>query len=66
MIGSLNAQTLMTVAFGGQGLSVISFSGDGPVLLQSTLHRTMERDEQTQNQEQHRGGSSGLLDRLTQ
>jgi uncharacterized protein (AIM24 family) len=66
MIGSLNAQTLMTVAFGGQGLSVISFSGDGPVLLQATLHRTMERDEQTQNQEQHRGGSSSLLDRLTQ
>jgi hypothetical protein len=36
------------------------------VLLQATLHRTMERDEQAQNQEQHRGGGNSLLDRLTQ
>ncbi len=63
MIGSLNAQTLMTVAFGGQGLSVISLSGDGPVLLQATLHRTTDQDDKQQSQEQHaRGG--GLLDRL--
>jgi uncharacterized protein (AIM24 family) len=63
MIGSLNAQTLMTVAFGGQGLSVISLSGDGPVLLQTTLHRTTDEEDKRENQEQHaRGG--GLLDRL--
>jgi uncharacterized protein (AIM24 family) len=63
MIGSLNAQTLMTVAFGGQGLSVISLSGDGPVLLQATLHRTTDQDDKRENMEQHaRGG--GLLDRF--
>jgi uncharacterized protein (AIM24 family) len=63
MIGSLNAQTLMTVAFGGQGLSVISFSGDGPVLLQTTLHRATDQEEKRENQEQY-GRGGGLLDRL--
>ena len=61
MIGALNAQTLMTVAFGGQGLSVITLSGDGPVLLQATLHRAVDQEEHHQREEQ-RGGS--LLDRL--
>lgn len=62
MIGSLNAQTLMTVAFGGQGLSVITLSGDGPVLLQATLHRTTDFYDRQQDQAQH--GRGGLLDRL--
>jgi len=62
MIGSLNAQTLMTVAFGGQGLSVISLSGDGPVLLQATLHRATDTEDRQVDQDQH--GRGGLLDRL--
>ena len=61
MIGGLNAQTLMNVAFGGQGLSVISLTGDGPVLLQATLHRATDQDDRQQEQAA-RGG--GLLDRL--
>jgi uncharacterized protein (AIM24 family) len=61
MIGSLNAQTLMNVAFGGQGLSVITLTGDGPVLLQATLHRATDQDERQQDSAA-RGG--GLLDRL--
>ena len=44
-VGALNAQTLMTAAFGGSGLNLISLSGDGPVILQSTLHREFENDE---------------------
>ena len=61
MIGALNAQTLMTVAFGGQGFSVISLTGDGPVLLQATLHRATDQNDRQQDQAA-RGG--GLLDRL--
>jgi uncharacterized protein (AIM24 family) len=44
-VGALNAQTIMTAAFGGSGLNLISLSGDGPVILQSTLHREFENDE---------------------
>jgi uncharacterized protein (AIM24 family) len=62
MIGAFNAQTLMTVAFGGQGFSVITLSGDGPVLLQATLHRATDQDDKRENAEQRSGGS--LLDRL--
>jgi uncharacterized protein (AIM24 family) len=64
MVGALNAQTLMTVAFGGQGLSVISLSGEGPVLLQATLHRTTDREEQQTDRSQRAMGGGGLLDRL--
>ena len=35
----------MTAVFGGQGLNLITLSGDGPVILQSTLHREFESDE---------------------
>ena len=48
-IGSLNAQTIMTAAFGGTGINMVTLSGDGPVVLQSTLHRRFEnenRDDQ--------------------
>jgi hypothetical protein len=42
---------------------VITLSGSGPVLLQSTLHRTMEEEQERNDMERHsRGG--GLLDRL--
>jgi uncharacterized protein (AIM24 family) len=44
-IGALNSQTIMNAAFGGQGFNLISLTGDGPVLLQSTLHREFENDE---------------------
>ena len=44
-IGALNAQTVMSAVFGGQGLNLITLTGDGPVILQSTLHREFEADE---------------------
>jgi uncharacterized protein (AIM24 family) len=44
-VGTFNAQTAMTAVFGGQGLNLITLSGDGPVILQSTLHREFESDE---------------------
>ena len=44
-VGALNAQTAMSAVFGGQGLNLITLSGDGPVILQSTLHREFESDE---------------------
>jgi uncharacterized protein (AIM24 family) len=44
-IGSFNAQTVMSAVFGGQGLNLVTLSGDGPVLLQSTLHREYEGEE---------------------
>jgi uncharacterized protein (AIM24 family) len=44
-IGALNAQTAMSAVFGGQGLNLVSLTGDGPVLVQSTLHREYEAEE---------------------
>ena len=44
-IGALNAATLMSAAFGGQGFNLVTLTGDGPVLLQSTLHREFENEE---------------------
>lgn len=44
-VGALNAQTAMTAVFGGQGLNLVTLTGDGPVILQSTLHREFESDE---------------------
>ena len=44
-IGALNAQTIMTAAFGGTGFNLVTLSGDGPVVLQSTLHRQLENEE---------------------
>lgn len=61
-VGALDAQTLMTAAFGGQGLYLVTLSGAGPVLVQTMLHRTMEEEEHREREEQQRGGS--LLDRL--
>jgi uncharacterized protein (AIM24 family) len=49
-IGALNAQTLMTAAFGGSGISLVTLSGDGPVLLQSTLHREYEEQDKQDTQ----------------
>jgi uncharacterized protein (AIM24 family) len=44
-IGALNAQTVMSAVFGGQGINLVTLTGDGPVLLQSTLHREFEGEE---------------------
>ena len=44
-VGALDAQTLMTVAFGGQGFNLIKLEGSGSVLLQSTLHLNLESEQ---------------------
>jgi uncharacterized protein (AIM24 family) len=38
-VGALNAQTMMTAAFGGSGLNLATLTGDGQVILQSMLHK---------------------------
>jgi len=48
-VGAFNAQTAMTAIFGGSGMNLISLTGDGPVILQSTLHKEYE-DEDKQDQ----------------
>ena len=35
-VGALNAQTAMTAMFGGEGLNLATFRGEGTVILQST------------------------------
>jgi uncharacterized protein (AIM24 family) len=44
-VGALNAQTAMSAVLGGQGLNLVTLTGDGPVLVQSTLHRELEVEE---------------------
>jgi len=62
-VGALNASTMMTAAFGGSGINLITLSGDGQVILQSTLHQEFESQE-----EQEASGNSpsrqGLLGRI--
>lgn len=62
-VGALNAQTAMTAMFGGQGLYLVTLSGAGTVLLQSTLHRTMLAEQDREESERH-GLAGGLLDQL--
>lgn len=62
-VGALNAQTIMTAAFGGSGINLVTLSGDGPVMLQSTLHREFEDDEH-QDQSDSNPLRQGLLGRL--
>lgn len=62
-IGALNAQTIMGAVFGGMGLNLISLSGDGPVILQSTLHREFENDEKGDANSSN-PSREGLLGRL--
>lgn len=62
-VGALNAQTAMTAMFGGQGLYVVTLSGAGIVLLQSTLHRTMLMEQERGEAERHSLAGS-LLDQL--
>jgi uncharacterized protein (AIM24 family) len=62
-VGGLNAQTAMTAIFGGQGLYLVTLSGAGTVLLQSTLHRTMLSEADRGESERH-GLTGGLLRQL--
>src|ERR1019366_5701042 len=55
-VGALNAQLVMTAAFGGTGINLVTLSGDGAVILQSTLHRQFEHEERND----HRAESSGI------
>ena len=57
-VGAFNAQTAMTAVFGGSGMNLISLTGDGPVILQSTLHKEYE-DEDKQDQTASRTGMLG-------
>lgn len=62
-VGGLNAQTAMTAMFGGQGLYLVTLTGSGPVLLQTTLHHTMVAEQEREDDERH-GLAGGFLDRL--
>ncbi len=61
-VGALNTQTMMSAFFGGQGLNLVTLSGDGPVLLQTTLHREFESQDREENQPASvRGGLLGSI-----
>ncbi|HEY5303422.1 MAG TPA: AIM24 family protein [Acidimicrobiales bacterium] len=62
-IGSLNAQAIMTAAFGGTGINLVTLSGDGPIVLQSTLHRRFE-DEDRDVQDRDGTRRDGLFGRI--
>lgn len=57
-VGALNAQTAMTAVFGGQGLYLVTLSGTGTVLLQSTLHGTLRAED---DRETERPGLAGSV-----
>jgi uncharacterized protein (AIM24 family) len=60
-VGGLNTKTAMTAVFGGQGFYLVTLEGAGPVLLQSTLHRTMLAEQAQGDQNDL---ASNLLDQL--
>ena len=62
-VGAINAQTIMTGVLGGSGLNLITLSGDGPVILQSTLHREFE-DHEKQDASMANSARQGLLGRF--
>jgi uncharacterized protein (AIM24 family) len=62
-VGSLNAQTMMTAAFGGSGLNLATLIGDGPVILQSMLHKEFE-EEDKQDASASSSSRQGLLGRI--
>lgn len=63
-VGAVNAQTAMTAMFGGGGLSLVTLRGDGPVLLQTTLHREFEEQERDDGRSGGHGLAGPLLGRL--
>lgn len=64
MVGGLNAQTAMTAIFGGEGLYLVTLSGDGPVLLQATTYRALTVEDANDDQSGRSGPGGGLLGRL--
>jgi len=61
--GRLQCATLMTAVFGGSGINLVTLSGDGPVLLQATLHQEFEDDERS-SESGPGSGREGLLSKL--
>lgn len=67
-IGGLNAQTAMTAMFGGEGINLATFEGDGTVILQTVnLHGLAGAIEKLMGDagENKDRGIGGLLDRVT-
>jgi uncharacterized protein (AIM24 family) len=62
-VGAFNAQTIMSAAFGGQGFNLVTFTGDGPVILQSMLYRELENDDRGDDKSAS-GGRDALLGRF--
>jgi uncharacterized protein (AIM24 family) len=63
LVGGFNAATMMTAVFGGSGINLVTLSGDGPVLLQATLHQEFEDDERS-TESGPGSGREGLLSKL--
>jgi uncharacterized protein (AIM24 family) len=67
-IGGLSAQTAMTAMFGGEGINLATFEGDGAVILQTVnLHGLAGAIEKLMGDagENKDRGLGGLLDRVT-
>ena len=62
-VGSLNAQTIMTAVFSGQGINLVTLSGDEPVLFQATLHQEFESDEKS-SESGPGSGREGLIGKI--
>ncbi len=62
-VGALNVQTAMTAAFGSSGLNLVTLAGDGPVIVQATLHREFESEEE-QEQGSSTSSRDGILGRI--
>jgi len=64
-IGGISAQTAMTAVFGGEGISLATLEGDGPVILQSVnlhgLAETLEKLIGDPGEDKGRAGVSGLF-----
>ena len=64
-IGGLNTKTLMTAAFGGDGINLATLEGDGSVILQSVnlhgLAETMEKLIGDPGEDRGRAGVGGLF-----
>lgn len=62
-VGTFSAQTVMSAAFGGQGFNLVTFTGDGPVILQSVLYRELEDQDKGDDAQADRGRAD-LLGRI--